>query len=416
MTLHPAEPIPRLSETVEPPVVAGTAALSTAAARGAGFEVLSSLVGQQDKEAAARLYDMAIVYQLSFRRAEGLGLQDDALASSWLFRVRRENPAPADLRLLALMAPGDLMTNTPLDFITNHLNVRLDLLFLLPDEALPAVVPDHDAMFFAVGEADDATLARLRRLFRAWPRPVLNDPGLLPALERDTLAGSLTGAPGLCSPSAVAVSRATLDGLVDGGGDIAGILPGCSYPVLIRPFGSHAGAGLKKIDDPAALASYMMFSVAASYYVTAFVDYRSADGLFRKYRVAFIDRRPYLCHMAVSRNWMVHYLNAGMTESPEKRADEAQAMARFDATFAARHRRAFAALHERLPFDYYSIDCGELPDGRLVVFEADSAAIIHLMDPEDLFPYKHPHMRRVFDAFGAMLKRRAAVAAGPRGM
>jgi hypothetical protein len=43
----------------------------------------------------------------------------------------------------------------------------------------------------------------------------------------------------------------------------------------------------------------------------------------------------------------------------------------------------------------------------LLVFEADSAAIIHMMDPPDLFAYKRPHMRRAFAAFFAMLQRRA---------
>jgi len=110
--------------------------------------------------------------------------------------------------------------------------------------------------------------------------------------------------------------------------------------------------------------------------------------------------------MAISSHWMVHYLNAGMTESAEKRAQEAEAMATFDAGFARRHRAAFEALHERLGFDYYSIDCAETRDGRLLVFEADSAAIIHLMDPATLFPYKQPQMRKVFAAFEAMLRRR----------
>jgi hypothetical protein len=96
-----------------------------------------------------------------------------------------------------------------------------------------------------------------------------------------------------------------------------------------------------------------------------------------------------------------------MTEDAGKRAAEAAAMAEFDGGFARRHAAAFAALHERLPFDYYSIDCSETRDGRLLVFEADTAAIIHLMDPPDLFAYKQPQMRRVFDAFGAMLQRAA---------
>jgi hypothetical protein len=60
-----------------------------------------------------------------------------------------------------------------------------------------------------------------------------------------------------------------------------------------------------------------------------------------------------------------------------------------------------------LGFDYYSIDCAETRDGRLLVFEADSAAIVHLMDPAEMFPYKQPQMRKVFAAFEAMLRRRA---------
>ena len=80
----------------------------------------------------------------------------------------------------------------------------------------------------------------------------------------------------------------------------------------------------------------------------------------------------------------------------------------FRRSFARRHEAAFAALHERLDFDYYSIDCAETRDGRLLVFEADTAAIIHLMDPPDLFPYKPAQMRRVFAAFDGLLRRAAA--------
>jgi len=83
-------------------------------------------------------------------------------------------------------------------------------------------------------------------------------------------------------------------------------------------------------------------------------------------------------------------------------------MAGFDHGFARRHAGAFAALHERLGFDYYQIDCAETRDGRLLLFEADSAAIVHLMDPPALFPYKPPQMRRVFAAFDAMLRRSAS--------
>ena len=130
--------------------------------------------------------------------------------------------------------------------------------------------------------------------------------------------------------------------------------------------------------------------------------------MFRKYRVALIEGRPFACHMGVSEHWMIHYLNAGMRESAAKRAEEARFMAEFDRDFARRHARAFEALAERVGLEYFGIDCGETPEGELLIFEADVAMIVHDMDPPDLFPYKRPQMRKVFDAFRAMLARAAS--------
>jgi hypothetical protein len=406
VTTSSPEPMPRLSDRYEPPVAIGTAALVTAAMQGAGIDQLIAMVGRLDIHPAAAMYDTAILYQIAQQRSQALALQDAALAVSPLVRVRRDNPAPAALRLLALVAPGDMMMNTPLDFITSHIDVRLDLLFLIPGQPLPKTVPDHDVMFFAASEPDAATLARMQRLFASWPRPVLNNPAALPGLARDRLAASLAGLNDICSPATRQISRAELDDVL-AGRSVGDILPGCGYPVLIRPIGSHAGIGLEKIDDLEQLSRYVSGSDAADYFVSQFVDYRAADGLYRKYRIAFIGGQPQLCHMAASQHWMVHYLNASMAEHAARRDDEAHAMATFDTGFAARHQAAFAALNKVLRFDYYSVDCGELPDGRLVVFEADTAAIIHLMDPIEMFPYKHVQMRRVFQAFGDLLHRSA---------
>jgi hypothetical protein len=401
------EPLPRFSETVVPPLVCGIADLTDFAYQKNDFPEVIDRVDRfhQHDRGEAWDYDAAIACQLAFRRAEGLGFQDAALERSQIFRVRAST---GSLRLLALAAPGDLMTNTPLDFLTNYLDVRLDILYLLPGGALPAAIPDHDVAFFGVGEADPPMLARLETLYATWPRPVLNNPRFLPTLARDALSRSLSGLPGICSPIAVAVPRPVLDDHLRSGRPVAGFdTPRGLYPCIVRPATSHAGAGLSRIASPAELAEYLQYSFEKQFFVTAFEDYRSADGFYRKSRVAFIDRIPYLCHMAVSQHWMVHYLNAGMTDSAEKRADEARAMTGFDTGFARRHAAAFAALHERLGFDFYSIDCAETHDGRLLVFEADTAAIIHLMDPPDMFPYKQPQMRRVFAAFGDLLQRSA---------
>ena len=107
--------------------------------------------------------------------------------------------------------------------------------------------------------------------------------------------------------------------------------------------------------------------------------------------------------MGISDNWMIHYLNAGMHESAEKRAEEARFMQEFDIDFARRHETAFRALAERIGLEYFGIDCGETTDGKLLIFDTDVAMIVHAMDSVELFPYKRPQMRKVFDAFRDLL-------------
>ncbi len=403
--------IPTLSERLRPPSVLGAAVLTTAAYRGTGHDQLRSRIQESSEtnppelEEAAWTYDAGILAQLRFQRDDAADLQAAALSMSSVFRIR--GSGEGSLRVLAIMGPGDLMTNTPVDFLTESLNVRLDLLYIEPDRPLPSVVPDHDVAIFAVGEANPAMLARLRWLYAVWPRPALNDPKFLPALRRDTLSKSLAGSPLVVSPPAVAASRERLTSERP----VKGL--GVCFPMLIRPRHSHAGAALARIADLAALADYLMFSPDDDFFLTEYRNYKGTDRQFRKYRIAFIARQPFLCHMAVSDHWMVHYLNAGMTDSVSKRAEEAVAMANFDTGFAVRHANAFNALHERLGFDYYSIDCAETRDGRLLLFEADTAAIVHAMDPPDVFPYKQPGMQRIFSAFGALLQERADITHPP---
>jgi glutathione synthase/RimK-type ligase-like ATP-grasp enzyme len=179
-----------------------------------------------------------------------------------------------------------------------------------------------------------------------------------------------------------------------------------AFPIIVRPVDSHAGAGLEKLETAAEMAAYLAGQAGESFYVQPFVDYAGADGRFRKLRVALVAGRPFIVHMAVSEHWMVHYLNAGMADDAGKRAEEAAMMADFDTGFAARHGAAFAAIAAAFGLDYVALDCAEDRQGRLLVFEADTAMIVHDMDPPDLYPYKAPAMAKLFAAFQALIATR----------
>jgi hypothetical protein len=113
--------------------------------------------------------------------------------------------------------------------------------------------------------------------------------------------------------------------------------------------------------------------------------------------------------MAIADRWDIWYLNAGMAFSAEKRLEEESFMRDFDHEFAARHKIALAAIADRVGLDYFTIDCAENKSNELLIFEADNTAVVHNMDSPELFPYKPPQMRRIFEGFAAMLHHRCRV-------
>lgn len=352
---------------------------------------------------AHTLMDLSTILQLTGNREIALATQLHALEIQQIYRI----PATTEpnMRLLAIMAPGDLMANTPLEFLLENSDVTLDMLYIAPSLTELPELPDHDVLFVAVGECDEnrPLLQELASITEYWPRPVLNLPGKIANLSRNGACELLTSAPGVVMPISARIARHTLEQIGSGALPIASVIGDGKFPIIVRPVGSHAGQGLDKMETPAAIAAYLQTMPHDEFYVARFVDYRSADGLFRKYRIMLIEGRPYVCHMAISSNWMIHYLNAGMTDSAEKRAEEARFMASFDEDFAKHHALAFRAITERLGLDYVGIDCAETPDGQLMIFEADSDMIVHAMDPVDMFPYKVPAMQKLFRAFRAML-------------
>jgi hypothetical protein len=360
------------------------------------------------REDAAALMDLATVEQLFGNLADGLARQAEALELRRLYRSPCPAAAPS-LRLLAFAAPGDIGTNTPLEFLLEGSDIALYTLFVVPGLPLPQHLPEHDVAFIAVGESDAnaSILAEIERLTASWTRPLLNRPDRIPLLSRERLFEVLAGAPGILIPTTLRVPRSGLLALAAGRVELAALLPDGAFPLIVRPVGSHAGHGLKKLDDAAALSAYLAERPEGEFYLSRYVDYRDADGLFRKYRIVFIEGRPYACHMAITDQWMIYYLNASMKESAAKRAEEARFMSGFDDDFARRHADALAALARRIGLDYFGIDCAETADGRLLLFEADIAMIVHAMDRPEIFPYKRPQMRKVFDAFCAMLRRRS---------
>ena len=356
----------------------------------------------------AATMDLSVVAQLLGDPRSGALLQDGALAVNRLYRCATAAGTPK-LRLLALAGATDIGGNIPIGFLIQGSDVELLTLYIVPGKPLPDPLPEHDVAVVVLGNSDSmaATLGVMKDLVPAWPRPILNDPEHIVRLQRDSFSEMMRGAPGIAIPQSARVDRAELEAVPKGDIGLDALLSDAGFPIIVRPVDSHAGRGLEKVANVSELKAYLAEHPEREFFLAPFVDYSGPDGLHRKYRIVFIDGRPFACHMAIADDWKVWYLNAEMELSEAKRAEEARFMAEFDTDFAVRHAAAFEALAERVDLDYFGIDCAETQDGKLLVFEGETALIVHDLDSPELYPYKVGPMRKLFDAFVAMLHRRS---------
>ncbi len=356
---------------------------------------------------AALWLNLATVMLCLGQRALGLDLQAQALALRRDYVLAAAHQ-PARLRLLLLMVPGDLSANMPLDCLLEGSDIDLVFYYLPPGQSLTLTLPlpEHDALMVAMSEGDDnlAILQNLAQTLAQWPCPVINAPQHIHSTGRAFASVLLQGIPGLAMPPTLRRLRSELTAISTGAAAPAAALDGCDWPIIVRPLGAHGGHGLAKISTPDELAQYLNASSDDAFYVSRFIDYRGADGYFRKIRIALIDGRPYACHMAVSSHWMIHYVNAGMYEDAWKRQEELEFLTDFD-DFVQRHHVALTAIARQTQLDYVCMDCAQTQSGELLIFEIDHAMVVHAMDTEAQFPYKQMYMQKVRDAFRAFLLR-----------
>ncbi len=359
-----------------------------------------------DVNDANALMDLSTVLQLRGERDVALAVQGEALKMQRIYRYGGDGEV--GIRVLVIMGPGDLMANMPIEFLVEGSDVALFLLYIEQGEELPPELPPHDLLFVALAESDrnHQLLQQLQSQLQGWSRPVINAPHRIIHLSRDGASALLQGLPGVLMPLTVRMNRRELERLGGGELPITHILADGRFPVILRPVDSHAGHGLAKVDDSTGVLEYLSAAPEEEFYISRFVDYSSRDGMFRKCRVALIQGRSYVGHMAVSARWMVHYLNADMLENAANRDEEERFMAGFDEEFARRHARAFQAITDTVGLDYLGIDCAETAEGDLLIFEIDNSMVVHAMDPVELFPYKQPAMRKLFGAFRQLLVSR----------
>jgi tetratricopeptide (TPR) repeat protein len=341
---------------------------------------------RHDPNLAEAHQNLAALLQDNGRAAEAQFHRDHAFRHKPL---RIETAPQVKLRVLVLSCAG--YGNVPIENLLPRATItRLKLFVEYATEHDWAALPDYDVVFNAVGDADLMPAGHWQEHVHRLGQSVINTPSHVARTRRDRLYPLLEDIPGIVVPRVIRQTN---------GADASGL----NLPTLVRPLGAHGGQGLKLTTSREGIPP-------GDAYLTEYHDYRSADGFFRKYRVIFVDRVPFPYHLAISHHWMVHYFSADMQEAAWKRSEEAQFLADPAAVLGHRAMAALSSIGHRLDLDYAGIDFGVLPDGSVLVFEANATMASHLDDCPVLFDYKHQAIPRIFNAFQGMLKAKAASA------
>jgi hypothetical protein len=87
---------------------------------------------------------------------------------------------------------------------------------------------------------------------------------------------------------------------------------------------------------------------------------------------AVIGGEVFPLHLAIARQWKVHYFSSDMAVSEAHQAEELRYLADAEAVIGGRAMMALRRIGEVLGLDYAGIDFALDPDGVVLVFEANA--------------------------------------------
>ncbi len=271
--------------------------------------------------------------------------------------------------------------------------------------AAAAPLPPHALVMNAIGDADlcGAALAGAEALLAQSTAPVINAPARVRLTGRRDNARRLGALPDVIAPRIEARSAAALLSA----GDL-------NYPLLLRRPGFHTGRHFTYVADPAGLAAAVAELVPGRaagsadepLLVIEYLNAHGADGFARKYRVMFVDGVLYPLHLAISRDWKVHYFSADMATHAAHREEERRFLESMPAVLGPRAMAALGAIQRALGLDYAGVDFALAPDGRILLFEANATMVVFPPPPDPIWDYRRGAVDAVLAAATRMLLAR----------
>jgi hypothetical protein len=313
----------------------------------------------------------------------------------------RGEGAPISVLLLVSAAGGNIPTSSLLDAREFHTTV------LVTEYSDPnAALPPHDLVFNSIGDADlcrgglEAACSVLART----TRPVINHPAHVLKTGRAANVERLRGLPNVVIPRMATLPKRALAG-PDAAATVAA--NGFVFPLLVRAPGFHTGHHFAHVETPGQLAAAVANFPGDNVWLIERLDARDGEGMFRKYRVMIVDGKLYPMHLAISRDWKVHYFTADMAASPENRAKDAAFLTDMAGRIGQNAMAGLERIRAALALDYGGVDFAVNPQGDILFFEANATMVVYppVLDPK--WAYRRPAVEAVLAAVRTMLVGRS---------
>ncbi len=279
----------------------------------------------------------------------------------------------------------------------------LTRVFLVDSEALWGQLEDLGKCKLIINAVSDAEVASdslvvASALCNKIKRPVINLPRRVLSTSREDIATLADSIEGILAPPTIKIETKQISESLLSQNKF---LPFRDSSLLVRPLGSSTGIGLIRLESLEKLLGVDAQNCPEWINVTKFVDFKSADGLYRKYRVFVIGGDIFPEHCVISLDWNIHSSSRmnEMQDSDIYREEEREFLRSPRAVLSEANINSLRLLGQKIGLDYVGMDFSLTHDGRILLFEANSGMRVN-NDYNESFPYLEKYtlaIRRRFE-------------------
>jgi hypothetical protein len=242
-------------------------------------------------------------------------------------------------------------------------------------ENLDIQLPKIDAIYCSICNRDNQenSLSSFEQKFANSNIPIINHPFSIKKSTRDGIYEAFKTSTDFIVPKTVRVVPVSVKNVFE-----LADKHGFSFPFIFRSIGENNAKNMIRIDSVEDAQKLEQFAFdGREFYLIQYLEYKSEDGLYRKYRALMIDGELILRHLIFSDEWK----NANFDGHQKVVAripdivKEEEAFLRTEPN--AKVIKMAKALYDYTNLDFFGFDFTFDKEGNLILFEANSCMMAY---------------------------------------